>query len=238
MDSHAPCLCLVACCTLSATGHGRLAAEVVGGHPRIAASGAARPSSAGVVIVSVPAHRPRRSGMVARGRSPPRRAVARRGGGRIGRVCLGWLLRASSPRARAALVHVWVALAYPVLLLRCDVTRAGSEGPAQLPRRTRPLLSCVELHHVAAGGHPRSPIGSWNITSWWTRRLLAAALGRLIHVRVSLRGDGRCCPPELSIWHEAVRSRTDYASAPAALARRAASHLRGRGVARERWRRL
>ena len=113
-----------------------------------------------------------------------------------------------------------------------------SEGPAQLPRRTRPLLSCVELHHVAAGGHPRSPIGSWNITSWWTRRLLAAALGRLIHVRVSLRGDGRCCPPELSIWHEAVRSRTDYASAPAALARRAASHLRGRGVARERWRRL
>ena len=149
-----------------------------------------------------------------------------------------WLLRASSPRARAALVHVWVALAYPVLLLRCDVTRAGSEGPAQLPRRTRPLLSCVELHHVAAGGHPRSPIGSWNITSWWTRRLLAAALGRLIHVRVSLRGDGRCCPPELSIWHEAVRSRTDYASAPAALARRAASHLRGRGVARERWRRL
>ena len=141
MDSHAPCLCLVACCTLSATGHGRLAAEVVGGHPRIAASGAARPSSAGVVIVSVPAHRPRRSGMVARGRSPPRRAVARRGGGRIGRVCLGWLLRASSPRARAALVHVWVAVASPVL--RCFVRCGGAFLPhfRAVPSGARPFRS-------------------------------------------------------------------------------------------------
>ena len=180
MDSLAPCLCLVASCTFSAAGHCRLPSqarrEVVGSHPRIVAlRRCASPPPLGSMVASVPAHRPRRSGMVARGRSPPRRAVARRGGGRIGRVCLDWLLRASSPRARAALVHV-VAFAYPVLLLRCDVTRAGSEGPVQLPRRTRPLLSCVELHHVAAGGHPRSPTGSWNITSWRTRRLLAGML--------------------------------------------------------------